>query len=286
MKKFVNSGRKRRARAPCALRYRFWGARAVVGQVLELTVPASEELRLTQGCGSSETHVVVQKIGEFGTNFLVSSSKVSTDGTRLHSRLLGGESGSTYVVTATVGHNVAQSSIAADEVSLLGYCCESSSTLKKKLNPCHEVKLPVGWAGLAFKEEDCRLVVTDVPKVCYSSFAFGCAAAAQVLGVSVGDEIKFINGIRPHEFADRISRAGDPLNQCHVATPPHAPGALGKWSPNPCVSCDFVRRRTQLGLDGALLLWIRAVKRELPIILKVGKPGRRREGRKLIASHS
>lgn len=123
-----------------------------------------------------------------------------------------------------------------------------------------EVVLPPGWAGLSFRYEGERLLVTDVPKACFSSAAFSALALPQVSGVSKGDEILRINGEAPAALAARIASPGDELNTCSRASPPHAPGSVGKLDPSPCVSCDLLRRRKQLGLDAALLLWIRAVK--------------------------
>lgn len=139
-----------------------------------------------------------------------------------------------------------------------------------------DVRLPPGWAGVSFKalgfagQE--RLLVTDVPKACFSSPAFGAAAAAQVGGVRVGDEIVAINGDAPERFAERVATVGDALNACSAARPPHLPGALDKYAAPPCTSCDLVRRRADMGLAAALQLWMRATKRDTPIVLGVRTP--------------
>jgi len=136
------------------------------------------------------------------------------------------------------------------------------------------VRLPAGWEGLSFKlREDTRIFVAEVPKACFSSAAFGAAGAKpQVEGVSEGDEIVTLNGETPARVAERITASGDAWNACSSAEPAHAVGSKGKFDSPPCAACDFVRRRRALGLDVALQMWLRAVKRDIQITLGV-KPG-------------
>eukprot|EP00435_Cladocopium_sp_Y103_P010148 s1219_g2.t1 len=47
----------------------------------------------------------------------------------------------------------------------------------------------------------------------------------------------------------------------------------------PCVACDFQRRRKQLGLDVALQMWLRAVKRDIRISLAVPRRNATHHGR-------
>jgi len=49
-------------------------------------------------------------------------------------------------------------------------------------------------------------------------------------------------------------------------------GSKGKFDSPPCVACDFIRRRKALGLDVALQMWLRAVKREFQVTLGVRAP--------------
>lgn len=130
------------------------------------------------------------------------------------------------------------------------------------------VRLPAGWAGLSFEERSggC-LVVTEVPKSCFSSRNFGSLAASQVEGAFPGDEIVKVNGMAPAILARRIVTAGDVLNTCAAGPePPHTVGAVGKRG-MPCASCDFLRRHKEQGLGVALMMWMRAVKRETPVSL-------------------
>mmetsp|Transcript_33067 Transcript_33067/g.61081 ORF Transcript_33067/g.61081 Transcript_33067/m.61081 type:complete len:480 (+) Transcript_33067:127-1566(+) len=140
------------------------------------------------------------------------------------------------------------------------------------------VALPPGWAGFSFRVDQSqqaqeqlgeRLIVTDVPKACFSSAAFGAAASPQISGVKQGDEIVLINGHRPDELARCIACPGNALNTCSAADPAHAVGAVGKLDSPPCVSCDFVRRHRKLGLDVALQMWMKVVKRDMPIVLGI-----------------
>jgi len=128
------------------------------------------------------------------------------------------------------------------------------------------VRLPAGWAALSFKSIGSgRLVVTDVPKACFSSSKFAAAAAPQVGNVAVGDEIVEVNGISLASLAKRIMSPGCQFNTCKE----HVPGSVGKLQSPPCVSCDFIRRRREFGLDLALQMWLRVVKQDMPITLGV-----------------
>jgi len=133
-----------------------------------------------------------------------------------------------------------------------------------------DVRLPSGWAGLSFRcSEQGRLLVTEVPKACFSSASYGARAAGQVAGVHPGDEVVLINGEAPLELAKRICSTGDLLNHCQSSSAPHAPGDQGKLANPPCISCDFLRRNKALGLDVALQMWMRAVKSDQPITLGI-----------------
>jgi len=149
--------------------------------------------------------------------------------------------------------------------SFRSLACAMSST-----GGLREVRLPEGWQGLSFEARPSgRLIVTDVPKSCFSSQSFGSSGAQpQVAGVVKGDEIVTMNGQLPDEFGHAIATAGDPLNSCSKASPPHEVGSIGKFDSPPCPSCDFVRVREK-GLDVALTLWIRAVKRDVTIVFGI-----------------
>lgn len=140
---------------------------------------------------------------------------------------------------------------------------------RRRVAPCdlREVRLPKGWAGLSFGcGSDGRLMVTEVPKTCFSSANFGAAAASQVSDVAPGDEVVSINGEAPKRLLERIGTAGDELNTCGLA---HRPGSVGKLDPSPCISCDALRRHNSLGLHVALQMWMRVVKADIPIVLGV-----------------
>mmetsp|Transcript_141483 Transcript_141483/g.451869 ORF Transcript_141483/g.451869 Transcript_141483/m.451869 type:complete len:402 (-) Transcript_141483:18-1223(-) len=135
-----------------------------------------------------------------------------------------------------------------------------------------QVRLPAGWEGLSFKLDPVgRLIVSEVPKACFSSAAFG--AKPQVAGVAEGDEVCTLNGEAPARAVERIMSQGDGWNACSSSSPPHAVGSKGKFDSPPCVACDFIRRRQGLGLDVALQMWLRAVKRDIQITLGVCAPG-------------
>mmetsp|Transcript_16122 Transcript_16122/g.34844 ORF Transcript_16122/g.34844 Transcript_16122/m.34844 type:complete len:504 (+) Transcript_16122:99-1610(+) len=137
-----------------------------------------------------------------------------------------------------------------------------------------QVRLPAGWEGLSLKLDDVgRLIVSEVPKACFSSASFGAAGARpQVDGVSEGDEIATLNGETPARAIERIMSKGDSWNACTSADPPHEPGSKGKFDSPPCPACDFNRRKNQLGLDVAFQMWLRAVKRDMQFTLGVRKP--------------
>mmetsp|Transcript_66084 Transcript_66084/g.167504 ORF Transcript_66084/g.167504 Transcript_66084/m.167504 type:complete len:453 (+) Transcript_66084:54-1412(+) len=137
-----------------------------------------------------------------------------------------------------------------------------------------QVRLPAGWEGLSFKLDPVgRLIVSEVPKACFSSAAFGAGAKPQVAGVAEGDEVCTLNGEAPARAVERIMSQGDAWNACSSSSPPHAVGSKGKFDSPPCVACDFIRRRQGLGLDVALQMWLRAVKRDIQITLGVCAPG-------------
>lgn len=141
---------------------------------------------------------------------------------------------------------------------------------EKGAETLRDVRLPAGWEGLSFKTlAGSRLIVAEVPKACFSSAAFGAGAKPQVEGVQEGDEIVTLNGETIDSAVERITAAGDAWNACSSASPPHAAGSKTKFDSPPCAACDFVRRRKGLGLDVALQMWLRAVKREIKFTLGV-----------------
>lgn len=285
---------------------RFWSLRLPVGAGLIVNVARREELRITRAnfstAGAGAAVVVLRPCvgpGRGEQNVPPSESASSrfrvgsAGGAGLSARLCGSVSG-TWELEARYAQS-AVTPVADATVELLGYyyrrhaaepsrphrsgfAASAASGRRDHLDPpplppaAHLVRLPSGWAGLSFKAvegEPVRLVVTDVPKACFSSAAFGAAAAAQVSGVSPGDSILAINGQSHSELAARIARPGDLLNTCSVAVPVHTVGSIGKLASPPCISCDFVRRHRELGIDVALQMWMRAVKRDTPITLTV-----------------
>jgi len=146
----------------------------------------------------------------------------------------------------------------------------SAAALEHDNSSLRLVALPPGWEGLSIKLQGDRCVVAEVPKACFSSGAFQKnGARPQVEGVAEGDEVVTLNGETPLQLMERITTAGDPLNACSSASPPHKVGSKTKFDIPPCVACDFVRRRRQLGFDVAMPMWLRAVKRDIKIILGV-----------------
>lgn len=134
------------------------------------------------------------------------------------------------------------------------------------------VRLPAGWEGLSIKlRSDGRLIVAEVPKACFSSQAFASSGALkpQVEGVHEGDEIVTLNGEAAARVETRVTTAGDSWNACSSMSPPHAVGSKGKFDSPPCVACDFIRRKKALGLDVAIQMWLRAVKRDIQFTLGV-----------------
>lgn len=149
------------------------------------------------------------------------------------------------------------------------------------------VQLPSGWEGLSIKLCGERVVVSEVPKSCFSSRAFGAQVARpQVEGVTEGDEVVTVNGDPPARLAERIVTAGDPLCACTSGEEKHAVGSKTKFDSPPCAACDFGRRRPQLGFDVALQMWLRAVKRDIKIVLGVraGNPDWAKEAERTLAS--
>lgn len=134
--------------------------------------------------------------------------------------------------------------------------------------------MPEGWQGLSFLAcSNGRIVITEVPKSCFSSASFAASGARpQVAGVSRGDEIVTINGATPQELAEQVTSGGGPLHECARAEPPHNVGDIGKFGSPPCPSCDFHRLHRAQGLGVALTLWIRAVKHRVPVVFGI-RPG-------------
>ncbi|CAJ1409263.1 unnamed protein product [Effrenium voratum] len=89
-----------------------------------------------------------------------------------------------------------------------------------------QVKLPVGWEGLSLKSHDGRLLVSEVPKACFSSKSFESSGAKpqelrtltrverQVDGVFEGDEILTVNGEPPPSAAPGESLPRDESIRC------------------------------------------------------------------------
>ena len=153
------------------------------------------------------------------------------------------------------------------EVAAHGNMASGEKEAEKKVL---EVSLPSGWEGLSFKLRGGRCIVSEVPKACFSSAAFGAnGAKPQVDGVSEGDEIVTVNGETPKRAMERIAMAGDDWNACSSADPKHEPGSKTKFDSPPCAACDCIRRHKSLGFDVALQMWMRAVKKETKITLGV-----------------
>lgn len=151
---------------------------------------------------------------------------------------------------------------------------EVSDSLKDE--EVRSIPLPAGWEGLSIKLCGERVVVSEVPKACFSSKAGQKNAKPQVDGVEEGDEIMTLNGDPVHKIVERILTKGDPLNACSTGEEKfrHAVGSKTKFDSPPCAACDFKRRKGQLGLDVALQMWLRAVKREIRIVLGVRTGGK------------
>eukprot|EP00928_Gymnodinium_smaydae_P080829 TRINITY_DN6444_c0_g1_i1.p1 TRINITY_DN6444_c0_g1~~TRINITY_DN6444_c0_g1_i1.p1 ORF type:complete len:618 (+),score=39.29 TRINITY_DN6444_c0_g1_i1:57-1910(+) len=141
-----------------------------------------------------------------------------------------------------------------------------------RVGSVREVKLPEGWKGFSIESTDeGRIVVTEVPKSCFSSAAFEqTGARPQIDGIHKNDEIVTVNGFTLEQLVNHIGMVGGPLNACGKADPPHAVGDVRKTDLRPpCASCDFLRRQKSEGLGVALSLWIRTVKQEIPITIGV-----------------
>ncbi|CAJ1341623.1 unnamed protein product [Effrenium voratum] len=232
----------------------FWAVHLQRDVVASVEVPEGKTLHLSRACPTSSSGPirlfvsrVARSSGEVPAQFAFT---LSTGGTTLGLLLTG-----CWQLQVVRGPS---------NVDVMGYFAQGGRSKrrrapKRRLRP---VRLPPGWAALSFRSLGKRLVVTEVPKACFSSAAFGAA-------VFVGDEIAFINNKRPDVLARLIARPGHTLNTCSQAEPPHDPGSVGKLQSPPCVSCDFVRRLRDLGLDVALQMWLRVVKQQMPITLGV-----------------
>jgi len=163
------------------------------------------------------------------------------------------------------------SSSSSSSSSSIAESGEAAAKKRKMSKEIRQVRLPAGWEGLSIKQDVIgRIIVSEVPKACFSSAAFGTSVAKpQVEGVFEGDEVVQLNGEEPEKAIARITTEGDPWNACSSAKPPHAVGSKGKLDSPPCVACDFLRRRKAMGLAMALQMWLRAVKRDFQITLGV-----------------
>eukprot|EP00397_Hematodinium_sp_SG-2012_P003803 GEMP01003812.1.p1 GENE.GEMP01003812.1~~GEMP01003812.1.p1 ORF type:complete len:1083 (+),score=231.87 GEMP01003812.1:76-3324(+) len=130
------------------------------------------------------------------------------------------------------------------------------------------IKLPPGWAGLSFEEDHRgRLIVSEVPKACFSRRSFGENIASSQMDVRKGEEIALINDVTPLQMARSVCHGE--LSECHKGASTHVVGSITKNSDSVCLSCDFYRRWRRFGLDVALQMYLRAVKRRLPIVFGV-----------------
>lgn len=258
---------------------RFWAVRLAEDPV-QVEVPPGEVLCLSRACQSSFAPGVLRLLvrGVSGKSKkppkdVVSADfafKIASGGSRLGARLAGASGLSWQLRLVAKGE-------APAEVDVLGYFTHVSPARRKprkrtvvpKRQMLREVRLPAGWAALSFKDTAGRMVVSEVPKACFSSAAYGAAAAPQVSNVAVGDEIVSVNGHSPAALAQLIAEPNHRFNSCSSFDPPHIPGTVGKLQSPCCVSCDFIRRHQHFGLDIALQMWLRVVKQQVPITLGV-----------------
>lgn len=253
-----------------------WALRAAPGVRSTITLPAGTELRITSVCASGlgAGRGVVRLAAEGPAPAVAGLPELRLRPEGPCGAALVADVARVWTVDLDVGPTKAEGG-----VDLAGYFVgrrrPSSGLRATRLPPqaaggLQLVRLPPGWAGVSFRAApDGRLLITEVPKACFSSAAFGARAAAQVGGVRPGDELVSVNGEAPARLAQRIAARGDVLNSCTSASPPHELGTQGKLQNPPCVSCDFVRRHREQGLDVALQLWMRAVKAESPIVLGI-----------------
>eukprot|EP00435_Cladocopium_sp_Y103_P037151 s29_g9.t2 len=261
---------------------RFWAVRLAEDPV-QVEVPPGEVLCLSRACQSSFAPGVLRLLvrGVSGTSKKPSKDVASADfafniasgGSRLGARLAGASGLSWQFRLVAKGE-------APAEVDVLGYFTHQPVSQMARRKPrkrtvvpnrqvLREVRLPPGWAALSFKDIAGRMVVSEVPKACFSSAAYGAAAAPQVSNVVVGDEIASINGHSPAALAQLIAEPNHSFNNCSSFDPPHVPGTVGKLQSPCCISCDFIRRHQSFGLDIALQMWLRVVKQQMPITLGV-----------------
>ncbi|CAE6933518.1 unnamed protein product [Symbiodinium natans] len=270
-------------------RRRFWAVRVHSGCPKTVQVPAGQSLYLSRACLSEDQqhssggchHATFQAscvsatgatpgkqdIAAFNFAFLVEEG-----GRNLSLRL---PCGFSWQLQVTDKGASPKSPMILD---ILGYtqgeteaeapCVETSVPARQR--DLRKVHLPAGWTALSLKSAgEGRLVVTDVPKACFSSATFGASAAPQVANVATGDEIVEVNGFSLPRLAEQITATGGTFNTCQSK---HLPGSVGKLQSPPCVSCDFIRRLREYGLDLALQMWLRVVKQEMPITLGVCSP--------------
>eukprot|EP00435_Cladocopium_sp_Y103_P004236 s2027_g1.t1 len=92
-----------------------------------------------------------------------------------------------------------------------------------------------------------RLLVSEVPKACFSSKNFESSGAQpQVAGVFEGDEIVSVNGEPAASVEKKILAEGDPWNACSSSKPRHPVGSKGKGSRHVSFLVPFVGIREQL----------------------------------------
>ncbi|CAE7838852.1 unnamed protein product [Symbiodinium sp. CCMP2592] len=258
----------------CARRGRFWAVRLHSSRPAHtVEVPAGQFLQLSRACVSQgrAARLQVSVAGPEGNaghgsgafNF---ACLVEEGGRNLSLRLSRGYAWQLKLLNT--GPVLTSSTV----VDVLGYISPCRGTRRsiqdspRQHGSLRQVRLPAGWTALSFKSIGSgRLVVTDVPKACFSSSKFAAAAAPQVGNVAVGDEIVEVNGISLASLAKRIMSPGCHFNTCNE----HVPGSVGKLQSPPCISCDFIRRRREFGLDLALQMWLRVVKQDMPITLGV-----------------
>ncbi|CAE7840364.1 unnamed protein product [Symbiodinium microadriaticum] len=243
-------------------RRRFWAVRLHSGRPAHtVEVPAGQFLQLSRACVSQGTAARLQVSLEgatagHGSGAFNFAFRVEEGGRNLSLRLPRG-----YAWQLKLIHKGPVPTSPA-VVDVLGYITPSRGARRTIQDPprqhgsLRQVRLHAGWTALSFKStSDGRLVVSDVPKACFSSREFGAAAAPQVE----------VNGISLASLAQGIMSPGCQFNTCNE----HVPGSVGKLQSPPCISCDFIRRRREFGLDLALQMWLRAVKQDMPITLGV-----------------
>ncbi|CAE7769589.1 unnamed protein product [Symbiodinium sp. CCMP2456] len=242
-------------------RRRFWAVRLHSSRPAHIVeVPAGQFLQLSRACVSEGTKARLQAepaaevprrelhsprhgSGAFNFAFLIEEG-----GRNLSLRLPRGYAWQLKLINKGPV-------LTSSAVDVLGYVTPSRGARRtiqdspRRHSSLRQVRLPAGWTALSFKS------TSDGQQASESRLVRARPEAADRWPLVTKSTVD-VNGFSLASLAKCIMSPGCQFNTCSE----HVPGSVGKLQSPPCISCDFIRRRREFGLDLALQMWLRVVK--------------------------